>query len=785
MVNRLAIALCLGAAAFIGGALAGESPLGIRVGKTALKRIVVAEDAAPTAKLAAGNLQDFVERVSGDRLEIVGSTDEASGSIFVGEREELVRDVGSEGYRILAKDGNVYITGRDSKEVVYGIRNPWNRYEVYNEELQLGAFGEAGTLYGVNSFLEKYAGVRFYCPGELGTVVPRKSIGIPEKLDEGNSPKFLQRHIWICNFNTSPENALWYRRIGLGAKAPVQIIDYNYFFTGKFEKTHPEYLALVDGVRDSGNKCASRGGGHLCYTAPGCKEAVAELIKDFFRSHPEHAYFPLVPGDGFLRTCECENCLKQYDINAPKSDPGRFSFHVWNFVNEVARLVADEFPDKYVGCLAYGSHLLPPKEIEKLNPNVAVMFCKNRSTMASPAYAKKMHERIEGWKGKVSNCMFAWDYYLHCWKPWAEMPVFFMHTIQKDIRYEVKNGFGGEFIEAESWNDAGKAYISYPATQHLNLYVTGKLYWNPSLDLDALLKEYYELYYGPAKAPMRAFYETAEKYWNAANAKNRKTTGILAAVELKDVFDMKKMARLQGYLDKALALAPEGSQYRARVEQMANEIATGAKVVQAMSVKSPEEKALFTSEAVSVDGRLDEKTWNDGAVMEMVRKDGLETPYKTKVMARHDGKKLYLGFILTEKKMDKLKIKGRVRDFGDMWLDDCVEFYIMKNSEDMCGRQFVVNAGGYFWDASINGNTSRDTSWNCDGESAASIDGDKLYIEMSIPLAALELAPGSRVPVNFFRSRVVDEGQDFACWSPIFTHAHLSPKYFGWLTLEK
>ena len=547
---------------------------GITVGDVELKRIVVAEDAAPTAKLAATHLQEYVGKVSGSWLEIVDRTSADKGSIFVGERADMVKELKPEGYRIVAKDGNVYITGRDAKGVVFGIRNPWQRHEVYNEALQLGAFGEAGTLYGVNSFLEKYAGVRFYWPGDIGTVVPKQDIRIPATLDEGNYPKFMYRHMWLCNFNNAPEDAIWYRRVGLGGKAPVQIIDYNGFLTNAFKNTHPEYLALVDGVRDTDNKCASRGGGSLCYSAPGCKEAVAALIIKFFREHPEHNCFPLVPGDGYWRTCECENCLKRYDINAEKRDPGKFSFHVWDFVNEVAKIVGKEFPDKYVGCLAYESFLVPPKEIGKLSPNVAVMFCKNRSTMASPAYAKAMHERVEGWKEKVSTGLFTWDYYLHCWKPWRELPVFFMHTIQNDIQYEMSNGFSGEFIEAESWKGGDKPCVTYPATQHLNIYVTGKLYWNPDLDMDALLDEYYRLFYGPAADAMKKFISTAEGYWNDANEKNTKTTGIFEAVHVADVFYGNRVKVLKGHLTEALEKAQEGSQYRARIEQMAKEFKT-------------------------------------------------------------------------------------------------------------------------------------------------------------------------------------------------------------------
>ncbi|MBO4344249.1 MAG: DUF4838 domain-containing protein [Victivallales bacterium] len=757
---------------------------GITVGETELKHIVVDGNAAPTAKLAASNLQEYVEKVSGAKLDIVEKAPEERGNIFVGERADMVAGLKPEGYRIVAKDGNVYITGRDNANVVYGIRNPWRRVEVYNEALKLGAFGEAGTLYGVNNFLEKYAGVRFYWPGELGTVVPKKDIKVPAKLDEGNYPKFRQRHIWICNFNEAPEDALWYRRIGLGAKAPVQIIDYNYFLTGAFKDKHPEYLALVDGVRDDNNKCASRGGGSLCYTAPGCREAVAELIIDFFRKHPEHDYFPLVPGDGYWRTCECENCVKRYDLKAEALDPGKFSYHVWEFVDAVAKIVGKEFPDKYVGCLAYESFLVPPKEIDKLSPNVAVMFCKNRSTMASPAYAKEMHRRIEDWKKKVSSGLFTWDYYLHCWKPWSEMPVFFMDTIQKDIRYEVKNGFWGEFIEAESWQEGKKPCVNFPATQHLNLYVTGKLYWNPNLNMKALLDEYYELFYGPAAKPMKAFVTTSQKFWNDANKRNKKTTGIFEAVSVKDVFDHNKMQLLKKYLDQALKAAPEGSQYRARVEQMAKEFATGAQVVDMMTRKLPEADVVPTSDTIVIDGKLIENAWKGVKPLEMVAKDGLETPHKSKVLACHDNDNLYIAFELQEKKTDKLKLNGKTRDFGDLYLDDCIEFYVTKDRKKMGGYQFIVNAAGILWDASINENSSRNPDWNSAATSAAAIYGDKIFIELSIPLVDIGLKAGDAVFANFYRSRVVDERQEFACWSPVFKHSHLSPDYFGTLTIK-
>jgi hypothetical protein len=218
---------------------------------------------------------------------------------------------------------------------------------------------------------------------------------------------------------------------------------------------------------------------------------------------------------------------------------------------------------------------------------------------------------------------------------------------------------------------------------------------------------------------------------------------------------------------------------------MAKEFATGAQVVDMMTRKRPEAVVESTRDSLVIDGKLIEGAWKNVKAMEMVAKDGLVTPHKAKVRACYDKENLYIAFELQEKKTDKLKVDGKTRDFGEMYLDDCVEFYVMKDNAKMGGFQFIVNAAGVMWDASITENGSRDSTWNSAATSAAAIFGDKVFIEISIPLADINVRPGDTVYANFYRSRVVDEGQEFACWSPIFKHSHLSPEYFGKLTLKK
>ena len=767
-MRRLLLLFVLSAAAFAE----------IKVGDVPLKRIVVSSDAAETVRLAGQELQKFVEQVSGSRLEIVETSDDG-GNIVLGEQPDIAITA-DDGYVIKEKNGNLYISGRDHKGVVFGIRNPWNSNEVYSDNLKLGAFGEAGTLYGVYAFLEKFAGVRFYMPGDIGTVVPKQGIVVPTGTNVANNPKFIYRHPWICNFSVAPDEALWYKRAGFGGKAPVQIIDFFHYFTGKLKKTHPEYFALVDGVRDLDNKCAVRGGGHLCFNAPGCKEAVAELIKEYFREHPEHRYFPLTPGDGLVRCCECPQCLREQDPDKEKF--AKFSNHVWKFVNEVAKLVADEFPDRFVGCLAYDTYLAPPDRIAKLNPNVAVMFCRNRSSMASPVYADAMHKRIEEWQTKTDNSLFGWDYYLHCWTPWRELPVFFPTVIQSDLQYMLKHGFTGEFIEAESWRSrAMPTKMNYPATQHLNLYITGKLYWNPDADLNAMLEEYYRLFYGPAEKPMKEFYSQAIRCWLDGLKGASSNSGISATAKPADVFSVDSLDKMLASINDAARLAT-ASPYKERVQLMANEFANGRRTLIVMvRNETPELVSLRTDEKMKIDGVMDEATWSLGNGSPMVTKTGETTPHRTYIYSRHDVNNLYFGFILYESKPDKLKVTSRKRDYRYIYEDDCIEIYLEnQNGKDY---QFIVSPGA-LWDAEIVDVHTRKTEWDSGAETAVKVSGNRICIEIAIPKASIGVADGGSLKANFYRSRVVDEGQTFAAWSPIFEERHYKPERFGTIVLK-
>jgi hypothetical protein len=81
---------------------------------------------------------------------------------------------------------------------------------------------------------------------------------------------------------------------------------------------------------------------------------------------------------------------------------------------------------------------------------------------------------------------------------WRDLPNPSHHVFAVDIRHYARAGILGVGTESR-----GAA-----ATTFLNLFFRGQLMWNPNVDLDALLAEFYQNFYGPAAEP-------ASRYWNA------------------------------------------------------------------------------------------------------------------------------------------------------------------------------------------------------------------------------------------------------------------------------
>lgn len=760
--------------------------------------IIASDDAPDSVRLAVSELQGYVEKVTGARLPILKEPIPQSKpgvNLFLGE-SSFTKALGlnmegltSDGFKIVGRDNWLAILGRDyhGKPIV-GLRDPWLYHQVYNEKLKIGAFGETGTLYGVYRFLEDYCGVRWYMPGDLGTVIPKMETIRVETVDCQKSPDFEYRYPWFCNFDQSDEDALWYRRVGFGAAYPVQII-HSFSFFLKYKDTHPEYFALIGGKRDFSNLSCIGGEGNLCLSNPDVAKQWVADINDYFDKNPQQFVFPLMPSDGMVKLCECKQCQSQIDPSADEG--GKFSNYVWNFVNEVAKEVYKTHPDKMIGCCGYEDYHNPPTNIKKLNPNVAVMICKTRGSYNDKQKQKSVNNIITGWRKKVNN-VYTWEYYIwYSWRPWTGFPVIFPHIISDDLRF-LKGVYKGEFLQAESWEDGvpptGK--IDYPGMQHVNLYVTAKLLWDSSLDVDKLMNEYYAKYYGPAGEEMKGFWNTAEEIWMTACPPGEKETGDW--INPVNIYKKDKLDKLSSLLEKARLKAPEDSVYRKRVELINSEFTPARKKLSNVLVVNPPQLTVAgpTSE-IRVDGVLDDSAWREAVSQVFVDKDGEAAKYKTLAYTAWDKDYLYFAFINYETEISKLTALATERDQSVIFGDDAVEIFISPNPEDRAKcYQFVVNAKGAIWDGVRNSEIPGgiDDKWNSDFSAKTKIEANRWIVEVKIPFKAIGItappAVGKKVAANLYRNRHCGQGVVYSCWSPTLDSAHFTPNRFGQIIFE-
>ena len=746
--------------------------------------IIVAPDAPDMTKLAAREFQTFIKAVTGQELALVadGVGSGRSPAVYIGESAAL-RKVGinaeglaPEGYRIVVKPGVLAITGRDyAGRPLRAAMNPWRLHDMYNSGLKLNALGEAGTLYGVYAFLERVCSIRFYMPGELGTVLsPIAELRVPTFTQE-RAPAFNYRYPWLAFLEKSPADALWLRRAGFGGTVPV-VITHNFRCMYKHKDTHPEFFALVDGVRDcqpGGSKSAVIGPCNLCLSDEGMIRQFAADIGDFFDQHPEQGFFPVGPPDGMTRICEEPRCQAQIDRKAPTN--GKYSNYVWGFIAKLANEVAKRHPDKFIGCFAYERYNMPPTRLDKLPPNVAVIICKQRRLFALPAQKQRVLSGIAAWKEKAS-AVYYWDYYIFdSWLPWRGLPVLYSRTIEEDFRWMRAHGIRGEFIEAEGAADEGYEKMHRPATQHLNLYLTARLAWDPDLNVRDLLAEYYRLFYGPAESEMREFWTYAEDTRSAAGA--RLASG--AEFQPEAVFPPDTLAHLADLLDQARAKAPEGSIYRRRLDLLEKEF-TPARRALVQVLRSGEQKLKVPFLATPAGVAKLKPT-------RLLSLTGEAMPDPTWLNIGWTAAGLHLDILCFERSMDKLRARCTNRDQSGLWDDDCVEVFLNPDPDDpKKSYHYIVNSKGAIWDGRLGFGPETAETWNGTAAVSTQVEARRWRVTMTIPLADLGISPatpGRTIKANIYRTRWVGGAMESSAWCPTNNPGYNIPRRFGTLVL--
>ena len=464
-------------------------------------------DGTPSAEFAKEELQSFIEKSCGFRLEKYNGQ---AHYISLGENE-YSRDIlaeydlsglNEEGFYILPKDGNVYIFGASPKSVIFGV------YE----------------------FLEKYLGIRFLAADCCHTPV-QNCLEIPET--EVKCVPVSPQRLYLSY--TAAEDRLSSLRYKFSAdftpdcsdlgiknkwytKIPTSHNSNCYVPYEKYKDSHPEFfnvhcynlfrtltvveLCYSNGLTEDGEWDES--------VETSVLSVATDSMLRFMEEDPSVEYFMFGRADNEDCRCRCPRCERARE---KYGDAGIMIV----FMNAIAKKLRQKFAekgkkfDKKLVTFAYLSTVEPPVKdgkpiCKQVIPDEA-LYIRYAPILANYAYGleeekqkEETRRQIAGWSALTKNLMI-WDYNVNYYDYFWYFPNLSylkqnMQTYQRmGAHYIMKQGANNV---TPSWHD------------ELHSYVSSKLFWNVDADVDAIVREYVSLYFGPGAVQVQAYIDEME-----------------------------------------------------------------------------------------------------------------------------------------------------------------------------------------------------------------------------------------------------------------------------------
>jgi len=755
--------------------------------------IVIAAKPARTVRLAAADLQGYIQKITGARLPIVTEPGGKAVKLFVGRSPHTDRlGITADGlkygaYRLVSGNDWLVFIGDDTdfvppkiwarrggdanekarvqKEWETAAGGPWLAPAIANhiwkerrrvpadvglpdaaprpdkkESFEVWTFDERGSYNAVIAFLQEL-GVRWLLPGELGEIVPQsKTIPLP-KIDKIVRPDFE-----IRAFHNNMGEWTW----RLGARNPfLSWTEHGMSLLQRKEifDAHPDWFALYGGKRSIK---------HFCYSN---EELFRETVRCVRAQFDVYGFegVSVMPPDGFVAMCQCPLCEGKDDPSRPLR--GRHSNYVWGFVNRVAKEIAQTHPGKLIYNIAYNYYRLPPTNIEKLEPNVQVIICNGRMAPQMPADEEaELRALRESWRSKTDRPILMSQNY-----PWTSRghykPCFAARTIGQDIN-AIKGISRGEEIHLNVLRDTFDASAAFNAFQ---IYFTARMYWGgKEQSVEALLDEYCRQLYGPAGDAMKAFFCYCETNWPDMEKDKAKIDAALA------LFDAAK-AKVAPSSIEGRRLAP--------LDQFLNGLRMKSAQLGQKRGVVPKLRLVGEARDIVIDGRLDEPFWqtinpgSTGRLREL--QTGRPPALGTKVMAGWYNNNLYLAIRCEEVPGEKPNITTTKHDDHAIFSGDTVEILLETPAHSY--YQIAVNPAGAVCDLDRGARGMSD--WDSQAEVAARVADDHWTVEIRIPVTpstedplhqVVGRAPSISLPwfVNICRQRVRENGVEHSALSP-------------------
>ena len=462
--------------------LAGEAvpdPLRVVQDGRPLATVVIAADAGENEKLAAADLVKYVEMMTGARLarvEVLPGSRAPSGPAIVLGKAALAEDRGLQRR----------LDGAAKKNPLLGADAIVMRRA--GERLYLAGNNDRAHYFAVSRLLQDW-GCRWYMPTEFGEVVPEYRELAVGKLDYAYGSPFEIREYWL-SWNADSTGKNDFLRRNFGSSRPL--------------------LGGGHALARYTKSLIPQGG--TAFNVPLSEPSTAAEVAA--RIEPEYAKgvpsISIAIEDGIYQSnSESDQKLQARILDkymlAPSNTDAMLTLY-----NHVARILREKHPDSptQLGGLAYSNVTLPPQWVTQIEPNIVMWLAPididpnhgmdDADSPPKQEYKGMMYRWADLLKGRLA--IYDYDQGQLVWR---DLPNPSHQAFAEDVQHYRKAGMLGVNTESRGAT----------ATTFLNLFFRLQLLWNPDVQPDALLAEFYPKFYGPAAAPMAEYWKAIFAAW--------------------------------------------------------------------------------------------------------------------------------------------------------------------------------------------------------------------------------------------------------------------------------
>jgi hypothetical protein len=485
------------------------------------RAVVLIADAEPssTLKRLVDELMEVVRVSSGATLDRVAEAPGADRpAIVIGDCDESRRagidatEIPIEGFVVKTASNRIFLVG-STKAVPPGS----DRHAHWSNE---------GTAWAVADFLERFVGVRWYWPTELGgRCISRSASLVIPPVHYSDRPVFRlreyhPRHGWRLptTAHASDNEPLPFPPGAI--PDGVEVVDMSTYlplvregcswpykikvhsprggeFEREFRKENEEMFSL--------NKDGTRNPKAICYSSPKTLEFLLDGCERVWdegggASWVTSTCVTVSPLDSPV-VCSCPACQETF-AKGGGTHIGGTSLIMANFAKRMCEAVKQRWPDKKVIYLPYWNYDECRTEVQYPD-NLVVMSATTTYPMPLNAQRENFEEgirRLRDFRTQACVPVTIWDYCV----AWTYGPYQYPHLL-RDYYQAVKDISAGAFLNGMclgEWTNTAPT-----------LYVWMKVLWNPDLDVDAVLDQMCQRLYGKAANTTRELMKLECDVW--------------------------------------------------------------------------------------------------------------------------------------------------------------------------------------------------------------------------------------------------------------------------------